>query len=68
MISVANMQIGIGNCGGEENRLLASTYRRVSARHKEKEGRTGQGFFPYAELASRQMSNDWVTTSCALCS
>lgn len=45
MVSVANMQIGTGNWNAKESRLLATTWRGVSARHKEKEERRGQGVF-----------------------
>lgn len=66
MVNVVVAQMGIRNCGAKDNGLLATTYR-ISTRHKKKEGKT-KDFLPYAELASRQMSNDWVSTSCALCS
>lgn len=34
--------------------------------NRKREG-MAEDLLPYAELGSRQMSNDWVSTSCALC-
>jgi len=43
MINIVDTRMGIGSCGAKNNGLLATTYR-ISARHKEQEGRKGQGF------------------------
>lgn len=52
-VSVANMQIGTGNLSAKENREESV----LDTRRKREKG--ARGFFPFAELAPRQLSNDW---------